>query len=147
MLTTEQLNANRANAQKSTGPRTEAGKAVSSRNHLTLGLFTRKDYVTFEEQDLYTEFCGAMRLELSPEGLLEEALATEVTAATWRLRRCSNAEYEIGSRQEVSADGTARPYRHDEWPQSAAARQDPLLTNSPRKPFAPSNGPAPPPSA
>ena len=97
MPTTEQLNANRANAQKSTGPRTEAGNAVSSRNHLTLGLFTRKDYVTWEEQDLYTEFCGAMRLELSPDGLLEEALATEVTAATWRLRRCSNAEYELGS--------------------------------------------------
>jgi hypothetical protein len=68
-----------------------------------------------------------MHLELSPEGLLEEALATEVTAATWRLRRCSNAEYEVGSRQGISADGAARPYRHDEWPQSAAARQDPLL--------------------
>jgi hypothetical protein len=68
-----------------------------------------------------------MQLELSPDGLLEEALATEVTAATWRLRRCSNAEYEVGSRQEISADATTRPYRHDEWPQSAAARQDPLL--------------------
>ena len=97
------------NARKSTGPRTDAGKAVSSRNHLTLGLFTRKDYVTWEEQDLYDEFCGAMRLELSPDGLLEEALATEVTAATWRLRRCSNAEYEIGS----SEDEMARPYRHN----------------------------------
>jgi hypothetical protein len=127
MPTTAQLNANRANAQKSTGPTTDAGKAVSSRNRLTLGLFTRRDYVTFEEQDLYTEFCDTMYLELSPEGLVEEAFATEIAGATWRLRRCSNAEYELGSRQEISEDGTASPYRHDEWPQSAASRRDPLL--------------------
>jgi hypothetical protein len=97
MPTTAQLNANRANAQKSSGPVTDAGRATSSRNRLTLGLYTQRDYVTFDEQDLYTEFCDTMHLELSPEGLLEEACATEVTGATWRLRRCSNAEYEVGS--------------------------------------------------
>jgi hypothetical protein len=80
MPTTAQLDANRANAQKSTGPLTDAGKAASSRNRLTLGLYTQRDYVTFDERELYAEFCGAMHLELSPEGLLEAALATEVTA-------------------------------------------------------------------
>jgi hypothetical protein len=97
MPTTAQLNANRANAQKSTGPLSDAGKAASSRNRLTLGLYTQRDYVTFDEQDLYTEFCDTMHLELSPEGLLEGACASEITGATWRLRRCSNAEYEVGS--------------------------------------------------
>jgi hypothetical protein len=97
MPTEAQLNANRANAQKSTGPLSEAGKAASSRNRLTLGLYTQRDYVTFDERDLYTEFCDTMHLELSPEGLLEGACASEITGATWRLRRCSNAEYEVGS--------------------------------------------------
>ena len=37
MATIRQINANRANAQKSTGPRTEEGKAASSRNRLSHG--------------------------------------------------------------------------------------------------------------
>jgi hypothetical protein len=76
-------------------PTTEAGKAISSRNALTLGLYTRQDYVKPEERELYKQFTETMHAELAPEGLLEQALAVEIAGATWRLRRCSNAEAEI----------------------------------------------------
>jgi hypothetical protein len=95
MPSLHQINANRENAQASTGPRTEAGKAASSRNHLTSGLYTRADYVRPEERELYKEFCETMLAELGPETLLEQSLAAEITGATWRLRRCSNAEAEL----------------------------------------------------
>jgi hypothetical protein len=36
-----------------------------------------------------------MLAELEPETLLEQSLAAEITGATWRLRRCSNAEAEL----------------------------------------------------
>jgi hypothetical protein len=95
MPSISQLNANRENATHSTGPRTEAGKAASSLNHLTLGLYTRADYVKPEERELYKEFCETMFAELQPATLLEQTLAAEITGASWRLRRCSAAEAEL----------------------------------------------------
>ena len=95
MPSLSQLNANRLNAQSSTGPRTESGKAKSSRNALTMGLYTRTDYVKPEERDIYKEFCETMYSELCPASLLEETLVSEITGASWRLRRCSAAEGEL----------------------------------------------------
>jgi hypothetical protein len=97
MATESQLDANRQNAAHSSGPATTTGKATSSRNALTFGLYTRQDYVTFEEQDSYKEFCTTMYSELSPATLLEQSLAADITGASWRLRRCSAAEGEIAS--------------------------------------------------
>jgi hypothetical protein len=95
MATNAQIDANRRNAARSTGPKTETGRAIASRNHLTLGLYTRADYVKPEERDLYREFCETMLAELEPATLLEQSLAAEITGATWRLRRCSGAEAEL----------------------------------------------------
>src|SRR5271165_2043085 len=95
MATESQINANRANAEHSTGPRTEAGKSNSSQNHLTQGLYTRQDYVKPDERDLYKHFWETMHAELNPTNVLEESLASEITGATWRLRRCSNVEGEL----------------------------------------------------
>jgi len=92
MSTDAQIAANRQNAQSSTGPRTEPGKSAASHNALTLGLYTRADYVQPEERDLYKEFCETLYTELSPDGLLEESFVSEITGATWRLRRCSAIE-------------------------------------------------------
>jgi hypothetical protein len=95
MATISQIHANRENATRSTGPKTETGKLTASRNHLTLGLYTRADYVKPEERDIYKEFCETMLAELEPATLLEQSLAAEITGATWRLRRCSAAEAEL----------------------------------------------------
>jgi hypothetical protein len=95
MATDAQIHANRQNAHLSTGPNTETGKSNSSRNALTIGLYTRADYVRPEERDLYKEFCETLYSELNPEGLLEETFAAEITGASWRLRRCSAVEAEL----------------------------------------------------
>jgi hypothetical protein len=92
MATPAQLRANRENATLSTGPVTESGKAASSRNRLTLGLYTRTDYVQPEERQLYKEFTETMYAELAPASLLEETLAAEIAGAAWRLRRCDAAD-------------------------------------------------------
>jgi hypothetical protein len=101
MATLAQINANRENAKLSTGPRTEAGKAASSRNRLTLGLYTREDYVKPEERDLYKEFCDTMLRELAPVTVLEQSLASEITGASWRLRRCAAADAELADYAET----------------------------------------------
>ncbi|MBI5265909.1 MAG: hypothetical protein HY851_01635 [candidate division Zixibacteria bacterium] len=43
MATDKQISANRLNAQKSTGPVTDDGKAASSRNAVTHGFFSKID--------------------------------------------------------------------------------------------------------
>ena len=87
--------ANKANAAHSTGPQTPAGKARSSKNRLTFGLFTISDYVREDESESYTKICTNLWAELSPAGTIEEAFTTEIMSATWRLRRCRMVEEDI----------------------------------------------------
>jgi hypothetical protein len=107
MATLKQIEANRLNATHSTGPRTEPGREASAQNRLTLGLFTRRDYVKPEERDLYKEFCEGFYSELSPEGHIETSLADEIVACSWRLRRCSEVDGDL-------ADYAPQDPLHDE---------------------------------
>lgn len=50
MATRKQIRANRKNARKSTGPKTEAGKAASSTNALSHGLAAAETVVLPEEE-------------------------------------------------------------------------------------------------
>jgi hypothetical protein len=92
MSSAAQISANQANAQRSTGPATEAGKARSSRNSTRLGLFSASSFVHEDEKDLYNQFCESYYSDLAPTSCLEETLAREVIQAAWRLRRCTELE-------------------------------------------------------
>jgi SEC-C motif-containing protein len=89
MATEAQIAANRNNAQASTGPTTAAGKARSSRNALSSGLFSRGDFVLPDEQAQYAEFCAGFQAHLEPDGPIEQTFAAEIIHAAWRMRRCS----------------------------------------------------------
>jgi hypothetical protein len=89
MATEAQIAANRINAQASTGAATAAGKARSSRNALSTGLFSRGDFVLPDEQAQYAEFCASFQTHLEPEGPIEQTLTAEIIHAAWRMRRCS----------------------------------------------------------
>ena len=87
MLTPAKLVANRANAARSTGPRTSAGKAAASGNALTHGLRSQRILLPGESAAAFDQFCAALRADLGAEGALEEALADRIVALLWRLRR------------------------------------------------------------
>jgi len=95
MSTESQLSANRRNSLHSTGPATEEGKQISSRNARTHGLFTLRDYVRPDEQPEYERITTALQSDLNPQGALEETYAMTIVGATWRLRRCSLLESEM----------------------------------------------------
>ena len=65
-MTQSQLAANRANAQLSTGPRTEEGKKRSSLNAFRHGLTGQIVIHTPEDQDAFQKHCDAIREELAP---------------------------------------------------------------------------------
>jgi hypothetical protein len=85
----------------STGPKTEAGKARSSRNAIRTGLesplrgeslYAARDFVRPGEEEEYAETLIKLMDELIPENSVEQTFATEIMGATWRLRRCRLVE-------------------------------------------------------
>ena len=71
-----------------TGPRTEAGKSISSKNALKSGLYTNQDFVLPDELSEYEESRKDLMEDLEPQGILEQTYADEIMGAHWRLRRC-----------------------------------------------------------
>lgn len=96
MSSLAQAAANAANARHSTGPRTEQGKAKSSRNSVVLGLFSG-DFIRPGEQADYQTLEAGLHADLAPAGALEEIFFLEILRASWRLRRCGLVETHLAS--------------------------------------------------
>jgi hypothetical protein len=77
MATEKQINANRKNAQKSTGPKTAEGKAAVSQNAVKHGLFA-ESVIKGENEAEYEAFHDEMFAELAPVGMVELMLAERV---------------------------------------------------------------------
>ena len=87
-----QITANRANAQLSTGPKTEAGKAASSANATKHGLSGRKFIIVGECEEEYNRFLQSCQTQYKPQGDVETDLVHEIAASRWRLRRVETLE-------------------------------------------------------
>ena len=108
MATEAQVEANRANAQKSTGPRTPEGKATVAQNAVKHGLLARTAVLHGEDWEEYTCFSEELRDELYPDGVMEEELAGRIVDLSWRLRRAAlsqNAVFEALYDQYVAEHG------------------------------------------
>jgi hypothetical protein len=74
MATQKQIKANWQNAQKSTGPKTDEGKAVVSQNAVKHGLFA-ESVIKGENEADFGAFHDKMLDELVPVGTVEILLA------------------------------------------------------------------------
>ena len=92
MATQAQTSANRANSQKSTGPRTAEGKAAVSQNALKHGLFADGAVVNGEDQADFDLHRDAMLGEMRPVGVMESVLAERIVSLAWRLRRAERMQ-------------------------------------------------------
>src|SRR5579862_7815701 len=88
----KQLRANRANAQKSTGPRTEEGKQRSRLNGLRHGLTGQVSIMTDENRAAHDAFCNPIITSLGPDGPIEMQLAHLIAQDHWRLNRIQSIE-------------------------------------------------------
>jgi len=92
-LTRAQIN--RANAQHSTGPRTEAGKLRSSLNALRHGLTARNPLLDSEDHAAYQDHCRNFFAEYQPADATESQLVQEIADTSWRLNRIPLLEAEL----------------------------------------------------
>jgi hypothetical protein len=87
MASERQIRANRLNAQKSTGPRTNAGKAASSKNALRHGLTAQQVVLEGEDVAMFQALRDRFLREFQPAGAMEEFLVERLIGLAWRLRR------------------------------------------------------------
>lgn len=92
MTSAAQLASNRLNAQKSTGPRTEAGKARSSLNAVRHGILSQlpvglQTGPFLEKAEHLEAFAKDLLAELDPRSVLERTEALNIVALLVRRRR------------------------------------------------------------
>ena len=92
MATQKQIEANRRNAQRSTGPKTEEGCEIVSRNAITHGLTGARAVVLPEEQEEFDRFAAALREEWDPQGPSERFHLDQMIHCAWRLKRATRME-------------------------------------------------------
>jgi hypothetical protein len=86
-LNVVQIEANRRNAQQSTGPRAEIGKQTSSLNALRHGLTSRIVVLPTEDLAAYKTFSAEFLVDLAPETFAERQFAQTIIDTQWRLNR------------------------------------------------------------
>ena len=84
--------ANRTNASKSTGPRTENGKETANRNAFRHGLRSQKILLEDEDPTAFEQLQSDLFEALRPVGAIEFALAERIVTAVWRQHRLERAE-------------------------------------------------------
>jgi hypothetical protein len=87
-----QIQANRANARRSTGPKSPEGKARASLNAIRHGLSARNAVLPQEDRAAYLELLAAIETEYQPQGAAETFMANRMASAQWRLQRLARIE-------------------------------------------------------
>ena len=90
------LKANRKNAQRSTGPKTEVGKNHSRMNALKHGVLASALLVKkgggAEDASEFEELLCALNQDLAPVGRLEEMMVEKIAVCWWRQKRALRYE-------------------------------------------------------
>jgi hypothetical protein len=92
MTSFRQIEANRRNAQLSTGPVTEEGKRGSRRNAVRHGLTAETVIDALEDAEDYAAFELAVTADYNAQSAVERELVLRLASLLWRLRRATAIE-------------------------------------------------------
>ncbi len=100
MTSPTKTESNRANAQHSTGPKTEAGKEKVSRNAVKHGLTSSRLFIRPGEQEEFDAFQQNLHKSIAPDGAPEDDLYARILHASWNLRRLRELEEDLFAQYE-----------------------------------------------
>src|SRR6185312_7238640 len=92
MTSFRQIDANRRNARKSTGPTSEEGKQRSRLNAVRHGLTAETVIGALEDAEDYKAFEAAIIADYDAESAVERELVLRLASLLWRLRRATTME-------------------------------------------------------
>jgi hypothetical protein len=101
MSSSAQIAANQANAQYSTGAKTQEGKAISSRNALKTGLTGHTILLPTDDAQLYEEHLLGYADLFEPEGDRETELVQSIADCRWRIARIPGLEAALYARGQI----------------------------------------------
>src|SRR6202167_6065911 len=107
MTSEKQIEANRANAQQSRGPTSDAGRKRSRMNALRHGLTGQVTTMTEEDRAAHDTLSKALMKDLAPQGAMETQLAQRIATDSWRLNRASAIEDNIFALGQLQHGGQA----------------------------------------
>ena len=113
MATPQQIDANRRNALKSTGPKTPQGKAVTSMNSLRHGLRARTVVLPGESREEFNQLCDDLEREWQPQSRTAQFYLEQMAVSQWKLTRMEKAEAIIF--RETLTDKTQLPLLDRLW--------------------------------
>lgn len=104
MATQAQVRANKQNAKKSTGPRSDYGKSVAAQNALKHGILSQQLVIGNESQEHFELFLNDILQEFSPRDQVERELVERIGYSMWKQRRvrmADSASAKLAMRPEV----------------------------------------------
>ena len=95
MISIQRLEANRRNALRSTGPRTEDGKQRSRTNAIRHGLTAETVVGSLEDAQDYKAFEAAITADYDVDTAVARELVLRLASLLWRLRRANAIEADL----------------------------------------------------
>jgi hypothetical protein len=111
MTSYRQIEANRRNGRKSTGPKTEEGKQRSRRNAVRHGLTAETVISALEDADDYRAFEAAIIADYDAQSAVERELVLRLASLLWRLRRATTMETGLFETQADHLNGLRQTRR------------------------------------
>ena len=128
MSSLKQIEANRRNALKSTGPTTREGKERSRCNALRHGLTAETVIAGLEDAENYQAFEVVITRDYDAETAVERELVLRLASVLWRLRRATGIESALfESVTENSRRSDARPSNTSEVGITTNSERSPLF--------------------
>jgi len=124
MASAAQIQANRLNARKSTGPRTDEGKEKASHNAVKHGLLAREVVIVGEDPAQFEMYREGMIQTLAPAGPVEEMLAERIVGLSWRLQRAERLQNAAFAALDEAEPTELLEARLKEWKQHKGSERD-----------------------
>ena len=131
MASQRQLEANRINAKRSTGPKTLRGKVRSRRNAVKHGLTAKELVIPGEDSTAFQTLRQQLIREFKPTTALENELVDDLAGLLWRLRRAAPLEASIIRVRLQEAERT----KYNDSERELMERLAGILNNGPKFPM------------
>jgi hypothetical protein len=95
LISEKQQEANRQNAQHSTGPKTPEGKQAVRLNAVTFGLRARSLLIAGEDPEEYAQLWGDLAVEWQPKTKSERLYVEQMSTSQWLLARIAKGESQL----------------------------------------------------
>ena len=95
MATINQINANRRNAKKSTGPKTQAGKDKVRFNALVHGTRAESTILPGEDKSKFDQLLKGLTAAWMPQDDMERSLVEQIAVNQWKLARLDRSEAHV----------------------------------------------------